>query len=139
MVKLEDINPKEYEDIINLPHYEPSYKHPRMNIYNRSAIFAPFAALTGYENEINETSRLTFEKIELEEDFKEQINNILNNITSKNKIKITYFLKDLTKDGGKYIEKICTIKKIDYIKRELYLEDKEKILIDNIKKIEVIE
>lgn len=32
-----------YEDIINLPHYEP--KHPRMPLESRAAQFAPFAAL----------------------------------------------------------------------------------------------
>ena len=45
----------EYKDIINLPHFEPKY-HQRMTIYNRSAQFAPFAALTGYEEAIIETS-----------------------------------------------------------------------------------
>ena len=34
-----------YEDIINLPHYEPK-KHPRMSMKARAAQFAPFAALT---------------------------------------------------------------------------------------------
>ena len=40
-----------YDDIINLPHYEPKY-HPRMSKYKRSAQFAPFAALTGYGEEV---------------------------------------------------------------------------------------
>ena len=31
----------EYEDIISVNKHEPSMKHPRMSIYNRSAIFAP--------------------------------------------------------------------------------------------------
>ena len=37
-----------YDDIINLPHYEPKH-HPRMTMWNRAAQFAPFAALTGYD------------------------------------------------------------------------------------------
>ena len=40
-----------YEDIIGMPHYEPK-KHKRMTIENRAAQFAPFAALTGYEEAI---------------------------------------------------------------------------------------
>jgi hypothetical protein len=40
-----------YDDIINLPHYEPKH-HPRMSMWNRAAQFAPFAALTGYEEAI---------------------------------------------------------------------------------------
>lgn len=48
-MKLE-INHK-YDSIINLEHYK-SKKHPQMSLYARSAQFAPFAALTGYEEEI---------------------------------------------------------------------------------------
>ncbi len=45
-----------YDDIINLPHYEPKY-HPRMSMQSRAAQFAPFAALTGHDAAIKETSR----------------------------------------------------------------------------------
>jgi len=41
----------DYDDIINLPHYEPKH-HPRMSMWNRAAQFAPFAALTGYDDAI---------------------------------------------------------------------------------------
>lgn len=50
-----------YADIINLPHYV-SKKHPRMSLEARSAQFAPFAALTGYDEAIRKTSRLTNKK-----------------------------------------------------------------------------
>ena len=42
-----------YDDIINLPHHV-SNRHPQMSIWNRAAQFAPFAALTGYEESIKE-------------------------------------------------------------------------------------
>ena len=45
-----------YDDIINLPHHV-STKHPRMSMYNRSAQFSSFAALTGYEKAIEEARR----------------------------------------------------------------------------------
>ena len=45
-----------YADIIDLPHYEPKH-HPRMSMWNRAAQFAPFAALTGYEDAIKETAQ----------------------------------------------------------------------------------
>ena len=44
-----------YDDIINLPHYEPKH-HPRMSMWNRAAQFAPFAALTGYDAAIQEAT-----------------------------------------------------------------------------------
>lgn len=56
-------NSGKYDDIINLPHHE-SKKHPRMSLEARSAQFAPFAALTGYDEVIKETTRLSEEKAE---------------------------------------------------------------------------
>lgn len=50
-----------YDDIINLPHHV-STKHPQMSLEARSAQFAPFAALTGYDEMIKETVKLTSEK-----------------------------------------------------------------------------
>ena len=43
-----------YDDIINMPHYV-SKRHPQMSMWNRAAQFAPFAALTGYEDAIKDT------------------------------------------------------------------------------------
>ena len=60
---------KQYDDIINLPHHV-SKKHPQMSLYARSAQFAPFAALTGYEDAIKETSRETSEKIDIDDELK---------------------------------------------------------------------
>ncbi|MCR4603322.1 MAG: hypothetical protein K5683_07310 [Prevotella sp.] len=45
-----------YDDIINLPHHEPTH-HPRMTMWSRAAQFAPFAALTGYDDAIRNTAR----------------------------------------------------------------------------------
>ena len=45
-----------YDDIINLPHYEPKH-HPRMSMESRAAQFAPFAALTGYDTAIKDTAQ----------------------------------------------------------------------------------
>ena len=46
----------DYDDIINLPHYEPKH-HPRMTMWSRAAQFAPFAALTGYEDAIKQSAK----------------------------------------------------------------------------------
>ena len=55
-----------YDDIINTPRWNPK-KHPRMSMESRNAQFAPFAALTGYEDAVKETARLTDAKLELDE------------------------------------------------------------------------
>ena len=54
-----------YDDIINLK--RPESRHMPMSIANRAAQFAPFSALTGYDEAIRETSRVTSEKHELSE------------------------------------------------------------------------
>ena len=45
-----------YEDIINLPHPEPPSPHRRMPRLDRAAQFAPFAALTGFGAQIEDTA-----------------------------------------------------------------------------------
>lgn len=123
-----------YEDIINLKHHV-SIKHPQMSIMSRAAQFAPFAALTGYDESVKESARRTSKKIELDNDYKTILNKKLEYIilmNYKNKVSFVYFQKDLKKEGGKYIEKEGVIKKIDNIEGYIILEDKTKIKIDDI-------
>lgn len=130
---------KNYDDIINLPHYV-SKKRPQMSIEARSAQFAPFAALTGYDEQVKETSRLTDKRIELEDGQKEILNNkllyILENINMKPEINFTYFVPDNKKSGGKYIERTAIIRKIDMIEQYIQFIDKSKININDIIEID---
>ena len=50
-----------YDDIINLPHHV-SKKHPQMSMLQRAAQFAPFAALSGHEEAIEETAEARMER-----------------------------------------------------------------------------
>ena len=121
---------KNYDDIINLPHYV-SKKHPQMSIEARSAQFAPFSALTGYDEAIKETARLTDKRIEIDDGLKVVLNNklqyILENLKLKPEIILTYFVYDDKKIGGKYVEKIGIVKKIDMVEQYVMLIDKTKI------------
>lgn len=54
---------KKYEDIINMKH-PTSKKHPRMSMEARAAQFAPFAALTGFENEVKKTEKIVEKQFE---------------------------------------------------------------------------
>lgn len=129
-----------YGDIINLPHHI-SKKHPRMSLEDRSAQFASFVALTGYEDIIDETARITNAKIELDEESKltlnRKIQEIKKKINEKLDITITYFIPDLKKTGGEYVEINGIVKKIDEYKKILILEDKTEILISNIIEIKL--
>ncbi len=51
-------NSHEYDDIIKLNRPETG-RHPHMSIENRAAQFSPFAALTGFEEAIEEQARET--------------------------------------------------------------------------------
>ena len=123
-----------YSDIINLS--RPVSKRPRMTLEQRSAQFAPFAALTGYEGQVKETARLTNKKIEINEELKEILNQKIQLIQKKIKeqpqIEITYFIPDSKKDGGKYETVTNSVKKIDTYKNEIILIDGTTIAIDEI-------
>lgn len=124
-----------YDDIINLPHHT-STKHPRITRSARAAQFAPFAALTGLDDEMEETARLTDKKLILDEEQKQIINRellfIKHNPQKDIPVIITFFKSDGRKEGGAYIEKEVRIKKIDEINRKLILSDYSEIEIDDL-------
>ena len=126
-----------YKDIINLPHHV-SKKHPQMSMEERAAQFAPFAALVGYEDAVEETARITTKRIELNEeeknalDIKLQMLNEQIHIQIYPNVTIMYFVPDLKKDGGKYIKISGTVKRIDEYKQLIILDDKTEIPISEI-------
>lgn len=130
---------KEYDDIIHLPRHV-SRKHPHMATIDRAAQFSPFAALTGHAAAINETARLTDEKVELDEYMKDALRNklqiIANRLKEQPEIIITYFQPDEKKDGGAYVTAAGTVKKIDEYNRVIVMTDRTTIPIDDITGIE---
>lgn len=124
-----------YDDIINLEHHV-SKVHKQMSLENRSAQFAPFAALTGYEDEVKEKERTTEEKIEIDEEWRaildEKIQLIQGKIKEQPKIEITYFIPDNKKQGGKYQKVIGNIKQIDNYNKNIILTNGIRITIDEI-------
>mgnify|MGYP003306360418 CR=1 FL=1 len=133
-------NNGKYDDIINLPHHI-SKKYPRMSLEARSAQFAPFSALTGYEEVIRETSRVTNKRIEINEELKAVLNEklllIKSRISTRPIITVTYFIPDSKKNGGRYITVIGNVLKIDEYKQKIFLENKIEIPISEI--IEIID
>ena len=124
-----------YDDIINLSHHVSS-RHPQMPMMNRAAQFSPFAALTGYEDAVRETARLTDEKIELDEYEKEELDRKIqwlgSHLDEHIPVSITYFQPDDRKAGGTYEEIIDTIRKINVYEHEILLTKGTKIPIMNI-------
>lgn len=128
-----------YDDIINLEHHV-STKHSRMSLENRSAQFAPFSALTGYEEAVTEEARVTESRIDIDEEAKIEVNEKLNYIMKhldKNIIvSVTYFEKDKKKQGGSYKTIKGIIKKIDDSRKTIEMQTGEIIKIEELKKIE---
>ena len=98
-----------------------------MSLYQRSAQFAPFAALTGYEGQVKETARLTDRRIELDEevkvmlDMKNQV--IQDSLSNTPELEITYFIPDSKKEGGRYETIVDSIKKIDNYKQQFVMKN----------------
>lgn len=129
----------EYEDIIHLPHHVSS-KRPRMPMSDRAAQFSPFAALTGYDDAIRETGRLTEQKVHLDEEalatLDEKFHVLQEHLDESPEIQFTYFKPDERKAGGTYITVLGIVKKIQEYERQLILEDGNVIPIDDILEME---
>lgn len=128
-----------YDHIINHPHHQ-SKTRPHMSLRDRAAQFAPFAALTGYDESVNEAARTTDERIELSETQVDELNLIQcylsEHLSDAPQVTITFFVPDKKKAGGKYITKEGIIKKIDEYKKVYVMEDGTVIPIADVLKIE---
>lgn len=124
-----------YDDIINLEHHI-SKTHKQMSMQNRAAQFAPFAALTGYEEAVKETARFTEQKIELDEELNnildEKLRLIQSQIKNTPEITVIYFVSDDKKRGGKYQKITGKIKKIDDYNKFIIFTDGKYIPIKDI-------
>ncbi len=131
-----------YDDIIDLPHHV-SPVHKQMPLRDRAAQFAPFAALTGYDDAISETARRTESKPELSEDEQDRLNRqflwLKDNADEKNNITITFFRHDEKKAGGKCIVISGTVREIDEYEGTVVMSDKRMIPISDIIKIDFAE
>ena len=124
-----------YSDIIDLPHHEPKTRM-RMPRSNRAASFSPFAALSGYDDAVKETARLTDVRTVLDEDAKialnERLRIAMEQIENHPVITVTYFMADSRKNGGAYVKHTGVIKKIDECERKVIFRDQMVIPIDCI-------
>lgn len=124
-----------YEDIVNLPPHI-SKKHPQPTMLERAARFAPFAAITGYEEMVLEEARVTDERVELDEGtlslLNEKLNMIQEFLNEEPEIKILYFEPDKMKSGGAYVTAAGVVKRIDEYEQLVIMTDGTKIRIGDI-------
>ena len=130
-----------YDDIKHLsrPQYD---EFPPMSIHDRAAQFSPFAALVGYDDAVAETARLTDSKIELTEDqaaeLNDKMNMLLDRISEQPEIRVTYFIPDEKKSGGRYVDKQGVVRIFDEYSQELVFMDKVRINIRDIIEIALL-
>lgn len=116
---------KKYAHIINLP--RPTSKRHPMSQYDRAAQFSPFSALTGLEDELSETAKITEEKLEISEDraaeLDMRISILIDNAAARPEIIVEYFVPDDNKEGGAYVAVKGNFKRVDDETHNILLED----------------
>lgn len=129
-----------YGDIIRLPR---PVSRAKKNIQraDRAAQFSPFAALTGYEETVKETARLTSERRELDEERCDNLNNSLKLLkeTADNLplIHAVYFENDGKKSGGEYVDIQGRFRRIDEETESIVFTDGNKIPILDLWEIKI--
>ena len=134
--------PEKYADMLFMPHHV-SGNHPQMANDARAAQFSSFAALSGFEEEIEETERLTDAREGLDSTQIYEINRVLNiiaeNITLQPLVNVQYFLPDPQKEGGSYEEREGRVRHINADNKYLEFIDKSIIPFEDISAITIVD
>lgn len=129
-----------YDDIRNHSRYKLKHHQP-MSMWSRAAQFSPFAALTGYDDKIDESARLTDRREEMTEDELNDLNQafqkLLERASDRPLVSVTYFQPDERKDGGEYVSYTGRFRFFDEIERILHFTDRTEIPVDDIFHIEM--
>lgn len=128
-----------YDDIIHLPHHV-SATRSRMSIHDRAAQFSPFAALTGYEESIEEMRRIVDTPAELDVDgiamVDEKLRLLADRLEEKPLVTLTCFVPDSRKQGGAYVSVTGYVKRIDSHKKVILMTDGREIPFEKIYDLE---
>ena len=134
--------PDNYDDIKHLTRPQYDDLHP-MSMSDRAAQFSPFAALVGYDDAVAETARLTDNRAVLTEDdifeLKANLNRLLDSLDEQPEISVTYFVPDEKKSGGRYAEKVGTVRIYDSYANELVFTDGVRIAVADMAKLDFME
>lgn len=133
---------RNYDDIINLS--RPQYHDlPPMSIHDRAAQFSPFAALVGYDAAVEETARLTDSRREMEDDeineLNRQLSELNKRLSERPRIRVTYFIRDRKKEGGRYASKIGNARTIDQAENRIIFTDGESVPVKDMYSVVFIE
>ena len=126
-----------YSDIINLPHHQSVWR-PHMTNYNRAAQFAPFAALVGYDQMVQDTANILLldKRVILSEDqtniLDEKLKLLKLQIAKRPEVQITYFNEVSSDLGGGYASYFGILRRIEEHPARLIMMDRKEIYIEDI-------
>ena len=115
-----------YADIIGLPHHQSS-KRPHMSLHDRAAQFAPFAALSGYDEMVGEEARLTERQVTPGESDLDSLDRKFRRLADlfshkqRPVVSALVFMPDPCKAGGRYETVTGRAKKLDLYEKKLIL------------------
>lgn len=124
--------------IMNLPHHV-SKKRIQMTLEERAVQFSAFAALSGYDEEIDETARLTSPREAMSEDDIAELDTafqrLLDSESEHPTVTVTYFQPDERKEGGRYVTYKGVFRHFDATESKLIFCDGTLISVQNISAI----
>lgn len=132
---MQNHNDHRYDDIIHLDR-PVSSRYAPMPRQSRAAQFSPFAALTGYDDAIAETERLTTPRIELDDSQRALLSDKLSRLRRGDLVSITYFVYDEYKSGGAYVTAAGPVKTIDPVTHTVTLQSGAVIPMEDILTVE---
>ena len=123
MGKYDDIIKREYKGVEGRMHMSNS---------QRAVQFAPFAALTGYDEMIEASNIIYDTRKELSEDELDELNRSINVLKKNDTVKVVYF------DRGYYKELTGKVTRIDLYEKTIRIDDLT-IRLMNLRTLEIIE
>lgn len=128
-----------YRDIFYLEKPR-SRRVTHLSAESRAAQFMPFDALTGFDESIAETERLTSSHSALDGYAVAELNERFGYLKIRNfpkvKITMTIFVRDLKKEGGSYVSVEGIVRNIDEITRKVRLDDGRIFSLDDIEALD---
>lgn len=115
-------------------------RHPHQPLRLRAAQFLPFAALSGFEEEIDETARVTQERREPGEERLQELDAALalirQDLPRHPQVRALCFVPDARKEGGRYEEIRGEVRKVEVSSRTLCFADGTRVAFDDLEELE---
>lgn len=130
---------RDHADMLKLP--RPISRHPRMSMRDRAAQFAPFSALSGYQEIIASSARYRETRKTLAPDHQAHLDLVMRQLCRCEgpAVRVTYFLADRQGQGGSVCILQGKVRRIDQEKRVIVMADGTAIAFADIEELEILQ